>query len=114
MARRAEIVNEQGREYFQWYCPVCKAFHRVIIGLYTADDFEADPEREGFKRLKADVPNYWRFDGNLEMPTVAPMVSVQLPGGGECKAKIENGKLYFCSGSQHGNLGVMTMPLVEG
>ena len=66
-------------------CPACKRNHSVDV-----------TEGKG-----------WKFNGNLDAPTIAPSILVHPhessfgPAQLRCHSFVENGKIRFCSDSDH-------------
>lgn len=79
---KIKIFNEQGdtgRKVFFW-CPGCNELHNFII-----------------ERTERPC---WSFDGNMENPTLNP--SLLYPDKKpRCHLFLHNGKLAFCSDSEH-------------
>jgi hypothetical protein len=75
---------------YQHWCPACKELHYIAVDR---------PLTNGAK---------WSFDGDLELPTFSPSISIRTPGDAEDKAPpwhchyfLKSGKLQFLSDSTH-------------
>jgi hypothetical protein len=86
------IQGEPGR--FMFFCPGCKCGH----SFWTENP--------------AGRP-IWKFDGNMERPTVEPSILVKMPVGDKekvCHSFVKDGQIQFCGDSTH-ELANKTVPL---
>lgn len=84
--------TRRGKVLFLW-CPGCDELHSV--------------ETEAF-------PTRWRWDGNLEAPTIAPSIRTWSNGIGKpsCHAFVRAGQWVFLADSFHALAG-QTVPMVD-
>jgi hypothetical protein len=89
-----ENAEEHGPD-FQFDCPGCKCCH----GVWTK---------------KRDNYPHWKFNGDLENPTLSPSVLVRFgPNGSNvCHSFIKNGMIEFLSDCTH-DLKGKTVPLPD-
>lgn len=85
-----------------WWCPGCEQLHAVVI----------------------DGPHAWRWDGDVESPTISPSVRCfttigddgkPLPDGAQrtlCHCFVKAGQIEFCGDSPHALAG-KTVPIPE-
>lgn len=95
MSARADLDDHgDGRKSLRFGCPACECSHVVPVG-----------------------PGGWKWNGDLDLPTLHPSVKCLCPGGPVevCHSFVRAGRIAYCGDSTHALAGqTVDLPAIEG